>query len=297
MSTYEVRKAVFRDVVDTTSPLVLVATGFKFVEGAVWEPHRHYLLFSDIEASTIYRWTTQSGIEVYKRCTNKTNGNTLDRSGRLVSCEHATSRVVRREHDETITVLASHWQDRELNSPNDVIVAKDGQIYFTDPNYGRTHSPRAVPRPQPQSFQGVFRLDPDSRLLTLLADDFDQPNGLALSLDERQLFVSDSPRFHVRRFDLLADGQVSGGEVWAETVGVNDWEPDGLKLDSAGNVYSCGPGGIHVFAPDSVCLGVIQCPEQACNFTWGAPDRRTLFITAMTSVYRITVKIPGLALY
>jgi gluconolactonase len=141
----------------------------------------------------------------------------------------------------------------------------------------------------------VYRVGPDPRSTRLLADDFDQPNGLCFSLDGTRLFVNDTARNHIRVFDVKPDGRLSRGAVWADTRGEGPGAPDGMKLDAAGNVYCCGPGGVHVFAPDAVCLGVIQVPERAANFAWGDDDLRSLYVTASTSVYRLRVQVPGLS--
>ncbi len=233
------------------------------------------------------------GATIFRRPSHKANGNTQDRQGRLLTCEHATSRVVRRELDGRVTVLTSHYAGQELNSPNDIVVKRGGAIYFTDPNFGRRNAGYGVPRPQQLAFQAVFRLDPASGALAPVADDFDQPNGLCFSLDEQRLFVNDSPRGHIRVFDVLPDGRLRGGEVWAEVRGTGPGVPDGMKLDAAGNLYCAGPGGIHVFDPHAVCLGVIRMPEQAANFCWGGADLRDLFICASTMLWRVRVQMVG----
>ncbi|HEX6610943.1 MAG TPA: SMP-30/gluconolactonase/LRE family protein, partial [Hyphomicrobiaceae bacterium] len=225
---------------------------------------------------------------------NKSNGLAWDSQGRLLACEHASSSVTRTEADGKITVLASRYDGKELNSPNDLAVKSDGAIYFSDPTYGRMEH-YGLPREPELSFRGVYRLSPDGKVLTLLADDFGQPNGVCFSLDEKTLFVSDTDRQHVRAFDVKSDGSIANSRIWAQTLGDAPGAPDGLKVDSAGNLYSCGPGGIHVFAPDATCLGVINVPEYTANFCWGDDDLKSLFITASTSVYRVRVAVPGLA--
>ncbi len=234
-----------------------------------------------------------SGVTVFRQPSHKANGNTLDRQGRLLTCEHATSRVVRQEPDGSLTVLASHYNGLELNSPNDIVVRSDGAVYFSDPNFGRRPTRYGAPRPQQLPFQAVFRLDPATGALTPVADDFDQPNGLCFSLDETRLFVNDSPRGHIRVFDVLPDGSLRGGEVWAEVRGEGPGVPDGMKLDAAGNLYCAGPGGIHIFDPRAACLGVIRTPEQAANFCWGGADGRDLFICASTTLWRVRVQVAG----
>jgi gluconolactonase len=239
------------------------------------------------------RWSATDGVTTFRRPCNKSNGLTWDRQGRLLACEHASSQISRTEPGGQIVPLATHFQGKQLNSPNDVVCSAEGGIYFSDPPYGRAEF-YGVPRPQELAFQGLFRVGSDPKSPVLLADDFDRPNGLCFSLDGRRLFVNDTARQHIRVFDVKGDGALAGGTVWAETIGEGKGAPDGMKIDSAGNVYCCGPGGIHVFSPDAVCLGVIHVPEYAANFAWGDADYRSLYITASTSVYRIRVATPGL---
>jgi gluconolactonase len=269
-----------------------LATGFDFVEGPAWHPAQNSLVFSDIIASVMYRWSDEGGVSVFRKPSNMANGNTWDRQGRLISCEHASSCVSRIDGNGTYDVLASHYQGRELNSPNDVIVNKQGNILFTDPNSGR--GPRyGVERDQELDFQGVFQLDSGSRQLTLLIDDFSKPNGLCFSRDETQLFINDTDRQHIRVFDVMEDGGLSNGRIWASVDGKLPGVADGMKLDSKGNLYCCGSGGIHVFDLGARPLGVIPTPEVAANFTWGGEDLTELLITATSSIYRLRVKIPG----
>lgn len=288
----EIRDERFRQVVGDDAPLEQLGTGFKFTEGAVWNPATEHLIFSDMPGNIMRAWTAEGGIAVFRQPSNMANGNYYDREGRLITCEHATSRVTRTERDGSITVLASHYQGKELNSPNDVVVKRDGAIYFSDPSFGRMEY-FGVPRKQELSFQGVFRIDPQTGEVAAVASDFTQPNGLCFSLDESRLFINDTPKGHIRVFDVNADGSLSGGRVWAEVKGEGNGGPDGMKIDSESNVYCTGPGGIHIFAPDATDLGVIKIPEVAANFTWGGDDLRSLFITASTSLYRTRVKVPG----
>jgi len=288
----EIRNRRFTAVVGAAVAFEKVASGCIFTEGPLWHPYEKFLLFSDIPGDKIRRWSQAEGIKTFRTPSNMANGLTYDRQGRLLACEHAVSRVTRTELDGTITILASHYDGKELNSPNDIVVKSDGGIYFTDPPYGRAEF-YGVPRPQELTFQGVYRIDPIRRDLRLLVHDFDGPNGLCFSLDERRLFANDTNRQHIRVFDLEPDGSVTHGRIWAETVGKGDGVPDGMKIDSEGNLYCSGPGGIHVFDPDGVCIGVIRVPEPLTNFAWGDADLRSLFITASTSVYKIPVRVPG----
>src|SRR5262249_48279634 len=287
----EIRDKRFADVVGAAVEFETLGSGFLFTEGPLWQPEERYLLFSDMPGDHLRRWSAKDGVATFRRPCNKSNGLTWDRQGRLLACEHATSRVTRTEADGRITVIASHHGGKELNSPNDIVVKSDGAIYFTDPIYGRVEY-YGVKRDPVLTFRGVYRVAPDGAL-TLLADDFAQPNGLCFSADEERLFVNDTERGHIRVFDVKADGSLAGGGVWVETTGEGEGAPDGMKIDNAGNVYCCGPGGIHVFDPAGVSLGVIRTPEGVANFAFGDDDYRSLFITASTSLYRIRVKTPG----
>jgi gluconolactonase len=292
----EVRHSLFDTVVGDDVAVETVATGFDFTEGPIWHPHDRHLTFSDMPGNEMRRWTPAGGVVSFRKPSNMANGNTYDRQGRMLTCEHATSRVTRTAADGAITVLATHYQGKELNSPNDIVVKSDGWIYFTDPMYGRMPY-FGVERPSELGFQGVYRMAEDGSELTLLADDLAQPNGLCFSRDETRLFVNDTERGHVRVFDFGADGLLSGGAVWAEVTGTGEGAPDGMKVDRDGNLYCCGPGGVHVFSPDAQSLGVIHVPEVVANFTWGEDDLRTIFLTASTTLYRVRTKTPGVPLF
>ncbi|WP_459976138.1 SMP-30/gluconolactonase/LRE family protein [Nocardioides pyridinolyticus] len=272
-----------------------LATGFSFVEGPVWHADEGRLVFSDIPADCMYVMSPDGAVEIFRAPSRMANGSTLDREGRLLTCEHATSRLVRRNLDGTLTVVADRFEGKELNSPNDVIVARDGTIYFTDPLYGRG-SMYGVLRDPELDWRGVYRISPDGDRIDLVAADFDGPNGLCLSPDERFLYVNDTERRHIRRF-AVDRGEIRGGEVWAEVTGEGVGVPDGMKCDRLGNLYCTGPGGIHVFDDEARAVGLIRVPEDTANFTWGDEDLRTLYICASTSIYCIRTAIPGLRLH
>lgn len=290
----EIRDPRFAAVVGASVGFERIATGCKFTEGPLWHPAGAYLLWSDMPDDHIRRWSAADGVSTFRKPCNKSNGLAWDRQGRLLACEHASSRVSRTEPSGEIVALATHYQGKELNSPNDIVCAADGAIYFTDPTYGRMDYYGLLREPE-LDFRGVYRVGADPKSTVLLASDFAQPNGLCFSLDGRRLFVNDTERQHIRVFDVGANGALSGGKVWAQTTGAGEGAPDGMKIDSAGNVYCCGPGGIHVFDPAAVCLGVIHVPEGTANMAWGDADLRSLYVTASTSVYRIRVAVPGRA--
>jgi gluconolactonase len=285
-------KPSFESVVGANPELQKLAGGFGFTEGPVWMPEDQSLIFSDIPNNEMFRLSANGEVASFRAPSNMANGNTRDAVGRLISCEHATSRVTRAEPDGSTTILAEHFAGQQLNSPNDVVVGPSGHIYFSDPNYGRNEY-FGVKRSQELAFQGVFRVKPDGSDLTLLAYDFDQPNGLCFSRDGAKLFVNDSDKQHIRVFDVSPSGDVSGGGLWAVVKGAGEGVPDGMKIDDLGNVYCCGPSGIHVFTPDAEWLGVIHVPEAVANFTWGGPDLKTIYVTASTSLYKLRTSTQG----
>ncbi|MBV6656905.1 MAG: SMP-30/gluconolactonase/LRE family protein [Devosiaceae bacterium] len=280
-------QAAIEGVLAEGAALRQVASGFTFTEGPIWHPAEHWLVFSDIAESIQYRWSAADGLRTFRHPSNQANGNCFDRDGRIISCEHASSHLVIHDHGgKRVTVLASHFDGKELNSPNDVICDSLGRIWFTDPSFGRLREDLGVLRDQESPVQGVYRLDPDGTL-HLVCDDFQQPNGLCLSNDESVLFVNDSWGPTIRRFDVAPDGSLSGGEVWATITGDGPGVPDGMKTDLAGRIFCNGPGGVHVLSPSGDYMGKFATPEKSTNFCFGGPDGQTLFITACTSVYAV----------
>lgn len=272
-------------------PVVPLVSGLGFVEGPLWHPVEHHLTFSDIPGNCITRLGMDGAATILASPSSHANGNAYDRTGRLVSCEHATSGVVRRD-GATMTVLADRWDGRELNSPNDVVVARNGAVYFTDPPFGRRMRSFGGKRPIPQKINGVYRLGADG--LSLMAGDFDLPNGLCFTPDERAIFVADTARCHIRRFEVASDGSWHGGKVWADVPSEGLAAPDGLKCDSAGNIFCSGLGGVHIFDATGARIECIPLPELVANFAHGGADLKTLFIAASTSIYRARVSVAGL---
>jgi len=293
----DIRDARIRELTGSEVKVERLAEGIGFGEGPVWDRAGARLIFSDMKQDHMRSWREGAGLATFRRPSNKANGNTYDRQGRLLSCEHATSRVVRQEKGGTMTVIASHYGDKELNSPNDIVVKSDGAVYFSDPTYGRIREEVGVVRPLQLSFRGFYRVAGDGAPTQLLADDFEQPNGLCFALDEKQLFVNDTIRGHIRVFDVLANGTVTGGRVWAELTGEGEGRPDGMKFDGAGNLYCTGPGGVHILDAQARCLGVIRTPERVTNIAWGDADLKSLYLTGITALYRVRVKVPGQLTY
>ena len=256
--------------------------GGRWLEGPVYSPAWRCLLFSDIPNDRMLRWDEVSGaVTVFREPAGYANGHTLDGQGRLISCEQGNRRVTRTEHDGSITVLASHLDGRRLNSPNDVVVKRDGSIWFTDPPYGITSDYEGHAAEQELDGCFVYRISQAGEL-SVVADDFVRPNGLAFSLDESQLYVVDTPERHIRRFDVKDDGRLSGGEVFAPcTAGMFD----GIRLDATGRVWAAAHDGVHCFDPDGTLLGKVLFPDVVSNLCFGGPKRNRLFVTATTSVY------------
>ena len=275
-----------RAIIAPDAEVEKIAEGFKFTEGPVWHPDG-FLLFSDIPANTIYQWQPNGEAEIFRQPSGKANGNALDTSGRLITAEHENRRLSLTEKDGQIVTLVSHYQGKRLNSPNDLVVKSDGSIYFSDPPFG------IKPEQEELGFYGVYRLAPDGKL-TLLVDDFVRPNGIALSPDETKLYVNDSQQGQIRVFDLKSDGTLENGRLFAELKPPSKaGAADGMAVDTEGNVYSTAPGGIWIFSPDSELLGIIEIPEPPANLAWGDSDKRSLYITAKSSLYRIRVSVSG----
>jgi gluconolactonase len=264
-----------------------LSSGFEFTEGPLWD-RRGFLLFSDIPADTIYKWTADSKISLFRHPAGHPNGNTLDRQGRLITAEH-DRRLVRIEPDGRISILAERYQGKRLNSPNDVVVKSNGSIYFTDPPYGISKEQEEL------GFYGVYRLVLD-KTLTLLTKSLVRPNGLAFSPNENKLYVSDSEKRYICVFQVKPNGTLSKGRSFAKLPETSNQEgvPDGMKVDVQGNVYCSGPGGVWVLSPNGELLDKIIVPEIVTNLAWGDLDYKSLYITAGKSLYCIRLKIAGI---
>jgi len=277
----------FASIVPRGSRLERLATGFQFTEGPVWNTSESSLLFSDIPANRIYKWSPDKGLTVFRDPSGNSNGLTYDKEGRLIACEHGNRRVSRTEKDGSNTVLADRFRGKRLNSPNDVVVKSDGTIYFTDPPYG------IKPEEQELPFQGAFRFKPETKELTILVDDFEKPNGLAFSPDEKVLYIADSSELrHVRAFDVNRDGTLSNSRLFAEIRSDLPGSPDGMKVDIEGHLYVSAAGGVWVFSDNGEHLGIIETPEIPANCAFGDRQWKSLYITARTSLYRIRLNVP-----
>jgi gluconolactonase len=293
----------FRRLVKTSARVERRWTGARWTEGPAWFEALKSLVFSDIPNDRLLRYDATTGaVGVLRDGQGRfVNGNSVDREGRLVSCEHGTRQVTRTEPDGRITVLADRFEAKRFNSPNDVVVKSDGTIWFTDPAYGIDSDYEGFEAESEIGGDHVYRLDPRDGRLTIVADDFVRPNGLAFSPDERRLYIADSggsafddgPR-HLRAFDVGDDGGLRGGAVVATCdTGVYD----GFRCDTAGRIWTSAGDGVHCLAPDGTLLGRIRVPERVANLTFAGPRRNVLLITATTSLYEIRLPVNGAKTY
>jgi len=297
-SDYEVLDERFRDCVNRTSHVTKLWSGARWTEGPVYFPAGKYLLFSDIPNDRIMRYDeTDGSVSVFRTPCNYANGHTVDRQGRLVSCEHGGRRVSRTEIDGTITAIADSYQGKRLNSPNDVVVKSDGSIWFTDPPFGIL-SDYEGHKAEPENGFNVYRVDGQSGAITCVADDFIRPNGLAFSVDEKKLYIVDSaggrvkgqPK-HIRVFDVGEGGKLSGGKEFADcTAG----RFDGMRFDSAGRLWAATDDGVHCLEKDGTLIGKVKIPEICSNVVFGGPKRNHLYICATNSLYGVMVHVNGL---
>src|SRR6476469_4359314 len=268
-------------------------TGCRWTEGPVYFPAGRYLLFSDIPNDRMLRWDeTTDQVGVFRQPSGYANGHTRDRAGRLVSCEHGNRRVTRTEHDGTVTVIADRYQGKRLNSPNDVVEHSDGSIWFTDPAYGIDTDYEGSQAESEIGACHVYRADPTTGEVRIVADDFERPNGLAFSADETRLYIADTRQTpsHLRVFEVAENGTLSGGEIF----GTSDAGGfDGVRVDTAGRVWTAAHDGLHCFAPDGTLIGKLRVPETCSNLTFGGPRRNELFVTASSSVYTLRVNFNG----
>ena len=293
--THEALRPEFYNLVDQYAPVGQLCTGFEFTEGPIWHPRENFLLFSDMPGDVRRRWDA-NGVREVMRPANKCNGMTYDAELNLIVCEHSTSSLVRERPDGRREVLASHFEGRELNSPNDVCVSTGGSIYFTDPWYGRMPV-FGVERPRELGFQGVYRVVPgrEGQEPELLTERYllEMPNGLCFSPDEKLLYINDTERALIRVFDVEPDGSLANGRLFASGIKseLKPGVPDGMKCDAEGNVWVTAPGGVWVYNRSGTLIGKLAVPEMVANLHWGGPDWRTLYLCATHSVYTVTTKV------
>ncbi|MFE7515928.1 SMP-30/gluconolactonase/LRE family protein [Streptomyces sp. NPDC057540] len=275
--------------------LEVLHTGCRWAEGPVYLPAWRQLVWSDIPNDRLLRWDEETGaVAVFRRSAGHTNGNTLDREGRLISCEQGNRRVTRTEHDGTVTVLADRWRGRRLNSPNDATVKSDGSVWFSDPDFGITSDYEGHRAESEIGSNNVYRIDPDSGEVRLVADGFGAPNGLVFSHDERRLFVSDTRAGLIRVFGVREDGTLSDGEVFADASVRKGARFDNLRFDAEGRLWAAAMSdGVHCYDPDGTLIGRLDVPEPVANIAWGGAKRNRLFIAAQTSLYSVVMSVTG----
>jgi gluconolactonase len=300
--TFEIFDQRFDQCIKRSARVEKLYTGCRWAEGPAYFQAGRYLVWSDIPNDRMLRWDDTTGaVGVFRQPAGYTNGHTVDRQGRLVSCEHGNRRVTRTEHDGSITVIADRFEGKRLNSPNDVVVKSDGSIWFTDPSYGIDSDYEGHKAESEIGACYVYRVDPQTGACRVVADDFVRPNGLAFSPDERRLYIVDTgashvlngPR-HMRVFDVAEDGALSGGAIFATcTVGAFD----GFRLDTEGRIWTSAGDGVHCYDPDGTLLGKVYVPEPVANVVFGWPKRNRLFICATSSLYAILLPVNGVATY
>ncbi|MFT4148575.1 MAG: SMP-30/gluconolactonase/LRE family protein [Paracoccaceae bacterium] len=299
MSYFQVHDARFADYIIPVCKLEVLATGLRWGEGPVWFGDARHLLFSDIPNNRILKWDEETGaVSLFRYPANYTNGHTRDREGRLVSCEHGGRRVTRTEHDGSITVLVDNWQGKRLNSPNDVVVKSDGTVWFTDPPYGILTDYEGDKADSEIGAFNVYRLDPVTGDLRVVAGDFVKPNGLVFSADETRLFIADSGRshdpnapHHVRVFDVTTDGTLSGGAIFAT---IDPGIPDGMRIDDRGALWVATGDGAQCFAPDGTLIGRILTGEVIANICFGGAKRNRLFLAGQSALYAVHLNTRGI---
>ena len=288
----------FRPLVKVTARVEKLYEGCRWAEGPAYFPAQRSLVWSDIPNDRMLRFDEATGATgVFRAPAGYSNGNTVDREGRLVSCEHGNRRVTRTEHDGSITVIADRFEGKRFNSPNDVVVRSDGSIWFTDPAYGIDSDYEGHKAESEIGACHVYRVDPRSGAIRIVADDFVRPNGLAFSPDERLLYIADTgvshmkdgPK-HIRVFRVADDGKLSGGEVFADCTNAVF---DGFRLDTEGRIWSSAGDGVHCLEPDGTLIGKVLVPERVANVVFGGPKRNRLFICATTALYAVLVAVNG----
>lgn len=263
----------------------------RWAEGPVYVAEGRFLLWSDVPGDRMFRWDEASGqVRVFRMPSGYANGNTLDRSGRLVTCEHGGRRVTRTEHDGTVTVVADRWEGKRLNSPNDVVVKLDGSIWFTDPSYGIESDYEGHRAQSEIGGCHVYRVEPSTGEVRRVADDFVRPNGLAFSPDERRLYISDTGLNHLRVFSVGPGDRLEGSEVIATS---DAGAYDGLRVDEAGRIWAGAADGVHCLDSDGALMAKLRVPEVVANVEFGGRENDRLFICASTSVYAIRVGVAG----
>ena len=293
----EVDSPSFEELIDPNAELVRLGDGYQFTEGPVWNPRDQSLYFSDIPGDAQWRWSEAAGMQLVAEPTFKGNGMAYDIDGSLLVCEQVSSCLTRIRTDGRRELVAWQYEGIYLNSPNDVVVrALDGSIYFTDPDYGRWNDWIGCKREFVRDFKGVYRVPPGGGDVELVvaADEFEEPNGLCFSPDEKLLYINDSPRAEIKVYDVAADGSLSNRRMFRDKIGsgtMGEGNLDGMECDEHGNIWTSGPGGVWVLNPEGERIGAIRTPEICGSVVFGGEDLRTLFLTTTTSVHLMQTKV------
>lgn len=290
MDGFEIHDERFKHYVLANAPLEELGSGFRWIEGPVWMGDADCLLFQDLPRNRTMRWIEGAGFSVYRSPSNYANGQTRDREGRLIACSHRGRCLYRTEYDGTVTTLVERHAGKRLNSPNDVVVKSDGTIWFSDPVYGISNDYEGG-RQRSEQPPALYRFDPRMGEIQVMAGDFDGPNGLAFSPDERRLYVAETgdqskpdPRQYIRVFDVAPDGALSGGDVFHT---ISPGYCDGMRVDEDGNVWSSAADGVHCLSPEGKLMGKILVPHPVSNITFGGPTKNRLFIGGSHTLYAI----------
>ena len=297
MDDFEIRSPRFAAYILRNAALETLATGFRWIEGPVWMGDANCLLFQDIPNDRTMRWTEGPGISVYRAPSNYANGQTRDRQGRLIACSHRERCLHRTEYDGRITKLIDRHAGKRLNSPNDVVVKSDGSIWFTDPLYGISNDYEGGRQASEQP-PAVYRFEPETGEIRIVANDFDGPNGLVFSPDETRLYIAETgnqteqtPRQYIRVFNVEPDGAtLSGGDIFHK---IDSGCCDGMRVDEHGNIWSSAADGVHCISADGELLGRIFVPHRVSNVTFGGPAKNRLFIGGSTTLYAIFLNCRG----
>jgi gluconolactonase len=285
-------------LIDNDPPLEIIAHGLTFGEGPVWDRRAQQLYWVDIIGNTIWKWKPGAGQEVVMKPSGHANGMTFDRQGRLTIAGWCNRTILRFEADGRITTIASKYKGKKFNSPNDIVVKSDGSVYWTDSAGGLSIPGMVADDVQRYlDVQGVYRLTPDGEAVQLVIEDVTYPNGLAFSHDEKLLYVNDTKLGIIRAFDVRADGSLGPGYLFHKLQGTESGVADGMKVDSEGNVYCTGPGGIHIIDPSGKLLGRMRIAGHCTNMAWGDADWCSLYVTTFNKVCRTRVKVPGVAVW
>lgn len=297
MDGFEIRSPRFARYILSNAMLETLATGFRWIEGPVWMGDANCLLFQDLPNDRTMRWIEGQGVSVYRAPSHYANGQTRDRQGRLIACSHRERCLYRTEYDGRITKLIDRHAGKRLNSPNDVVVKSDGSIWFTDPLYGISNDYEGGRQTSEQP-PAVYRLEPETGEIRIVASDFDGPNGLAFSPDETRLYIAEtgnqteqSPRQYIRTFNVEPDGAtLSGGDIFYK---IEPGYCDGMRVDEYGNIWSSAADGVHCISADGELLGRIFVPHRVSNVTFGGPAKNRLFIGGSTTLYAIFLNCRG----